>query len=792
MKLEKGTLISHYKILSEIGEGGMGEVYLAQDLTLDRKVALKMLTDECCEDSERLARFIQEAKAASSLNHPNIITIFEFSEHDGTHFLASELIEGQELTELLAEQPLSLEEALKISIQLVSALKTAHEAGIIHRDIKPNNIMVRKDGIVKVLDFGLAKLVKSRNSDFGMKIGEDETLIQSPDNPQSVHHNPQLTTPGLIMGTPNYMSPEQARGKDTDHQTDIFSFGVLFYEMLTCIKPFDGETTSDVIASVLARNPLPLCEVNSDLPLKAEAIIDKCINKNKKDRYQTAGLLLDDLKDLEQDLQVQQRLTMIGQTNPGIDASLNLGVQTAAASPEQNSIAVLPFSNMSLEERSDYFSDGLTEEIVVNLSKLKMLKVVPRGSTPASVIEGRSHKEMAEVLGVRYLLEGSVRRHEDDLRISAQLIDTEDQAYLWSETYRGTIRDVFEIQEKVATEIVGALKVTLSPGEEEILKKRFTDNTEAYQLYLQGRFFWNKRSVEGLNTAIDYFEKAIEVDPEYALAWAGIADSYGLMAEFGKTPHKKLYPKAEAAVKMALSIDDNLAEAHASLASLLLFNKWDWKNSKIEFERALELNPNYATAYHWYSFWYLGMGDLEESIRLVSRAAELDPVSQAIMKDKGMVFYHDRQYSKAIELAQTTLKLDPNYPAAHRLLSLSYQAKGLFEKAIIENDCWGMLTDNQPEADFCRAQIYAAAGREKEARDLIKSIEEDPSKIDNVYRGLALVYSSLGEIDQALEMLKKSCEIHEIALLSIKVDPKLDRVRSDPRFDNVLKILGVS
>ncbi|NNE98321.1 MAG: protein kinase [Pyrinomonadaceae bacterium] len=776
--LEKDTTISHYKILSDLGKGGMGEVYLAQDMALDRKVALKMLTDECCEDSERLDRFMQEAKAASSLNHPNIITIFEFSEYDGTHFLASEFIDGRELTEILSENPLSLAEALKISIQVVSALDTAHEAGIIHRDIKPNNIMVRKDGIVKVLDFGLAKLTNRRQRD---KIDDTAATVPKLD-----------TIPGLVMGTPNYMSPEQARGKGIDRQTDIFSFGVLFYEMLTGVQPFDGETTSDVIASVLTKRPTPLCEVNSELPLEAEAIVEKSICKEKEERYLTARELLDDLKELEQDLQVQQRLTLIGKTNPGVRSSLNLNAQAAAVAPEPNSIAVLPFSNMSLEERRDYFSEGLTEEIVVSLSKLGLLKVVPRGSFPESVIEGRSHKEMADVLRVRYLLEGSVRRNKDDLRISAQLVDTKNQAYLWSDTFSGTIRDIFEIQEKVATEIAGALEVTLSPVEQENLKKRFTENTEAYQLYLQGRYFWNKRSIDGLNTAIEYFERAIEIDAEYALAWAGIADSYSLLAEYGKTPHKKLYPKAEEAVRMALAIDDNLAEAHTSYASLLLFNKWDWEQSKKEFERSLELNPHYATGYHWYSFWYLGMGDLPESIRLISRAAELDPVSQAIMKDKGLAFYHDQQFDRAIELAKETLKLDPDYPAAHRLLSLGYQAKGLYEEAISENDRWGELTDNQPEADFCRAQIYAAAGREDEARKLIEPVEEDASSIDNAYRGLALVYSSLGDIDKALEMLHMSCDTKEIALLSIVVDPKLEPVRSDPRFEDILKKLGVS
>ncbi len=778
MSLKPDTKISHYKILAKIGKGGMGEVYLAQDTELDRKVALKMLTDECCEDSERLQRFVQEAKAASSLNHPNIITIFEFGVHEGTHFLACEFIDGKELTEILARKPLSLKKTLEISIQIVSALHSAHEAGIIHRDIKPNNVMIRRDGIVKVLDFGLAKIT---NRPARYEIDDTAATVTKLD-----------TIPGLVMGTPNYMSPEQARGKEIDHQTDFFSFGVLFYEMLTQIKPFDGETTSDVIASVLTKNPPPLCEVNRELPPEAQAISEKSFNKNKQKRYATALELLTDLKELEQELQVQRRLTQTGDVSSSIRSSLSISGQAVVPAFEQSSIAVLPFANMSVEERRDYFSEGLTEEIVVNLSKLGMLRVVPRGSTPASLIEGKSHKEIAECLGVRYLLEGSVRRHEDALRISAQLVDSVNQAYLWSETYRGTLSDVFEIQEKVATEIAGALEVTLSPSEEKNLRKRFTENTEAYQRYLQGRFFWNKRSIAGLNTAIEYFEKAIEIDPEYAVAWAGIADSYSLLAEFGTIPHSELYPKAEAAVKKALEIDDNLAEVHTSYASILLFRQLNWEFSKIEFERSLELNPNYATTYHWYSFWYLGMGDLDEAIRLTSIAAELDPVSQAILKDKGIMYYHDRQYDKAIETAKKTLKLDPDYPAAHRLLSLCYQETGLYEEAVIANDRWGALTGNEPEADFCRAQIYAVAGREKDARKLIESIEKHPSKIDNVYRGLALVYSALGEIDHALELLEKSYNAREIALFSVKVDPKLDAVRSDPRFENLLKKLGVA
>jgi tetratricopeptide (TPR) repeat protein len=427
----------------------------------------------------------------------------------------------------------------------------------------------------------------------------------------------------------------------------------------------------------------------------------------------------------------------------------------------------------------------------MNLSKLQMLKVIARGSTMHYVKEGKTHKETASDLGVQYLLEGSVRRQGRDLRITAQLIDALRDVYVWAETYRGTIADIFDIQEKVAVEIVQALQLRLSPDEKQNLKKRFTENTGAYQLYLQGRFFWNKRSEEGLKTAIKYFEQAIENDPHYALAWAGIADSYSLLGEFGNIPRKELYPKAQAAADKALEIDNRLAEVHTSLASLLMLTKWDWVNSAKEFKLALELNPNYATAHHWYSQWFLNMGRLEESLRMISRAAELDPVSQAIHKDKGMALYYNRQYDEAIEMARKTLELDPNYAAAHRLLSLAYQGKKEFDKAIVENEKWGALTRNKVETTVALAQLYAVSGQREEAKRLIEDVKRDKLVIEQIHRGLALVYAALGENDSAFECLERSYERHEESILSLKVDPKVDPLRSDPRFVTLLKKIGI-
>ncbi len=767
MTLDAGTRLGRYEIRSELGTGGMGQVYLAQDTMLDRKVALKILPPNLAEDSDRMGRFVREAKSASALNHPNIITIHEIGEIDGLHFIATEYIEGETLKSRLETQSFSLKAALDIALQVVSALDAAHRAGIVHRDIKPDNIMVRSDGIVKVLDFGLLKLTTSDRSEVD---SEGETKLQV------------RTSAGVIMGTTAYMSPEQTRGQEMDARTDIWSFGCVLYEMLAHQQTFQGETMTDVLANIIYQEPISIAAHRRDAPAELERIIVKTLRKSRDERYQSAKELFNDLQQLHTRLLVEAEIIRSGE-----------GERVVQMQPSGflSSIAVLPFANLSAEKDNEYFSEGLTDEIIMTLSKLQMLKVISRGSVMRYVKEGKTHKQTATDLGVQYLLEGSVRRYGSDLRITAQLVDAFRDEYIWAETYRGTMKDIFDIQERVAAEIAQALQLRLSPDERQNLKKRFTENTGAYQLYLQGRFFWNKRSEEGLKTAIRHFELAIEKDPHYALAWAGIADSYSLLGEFGNIPRKDLYPKAEAAVKKALEIDDRFAEVHTSLASILMLNKWDWANSEKEFKLAMELNPNYATAPHWFSQWLLNMGRIEESLQMISRAAELDPVSQAILKDKGLVLYYNRQYDEAIEMAQKTLELDPNYAAAHRLLSLAFQGKGMFEEALVENEKWGALTGNEVETAVTLAQLYAVSGQVEEARRIVDDLTRDKLVTQQINRGLALVYASLGEPDNAFKYLEESYERREESLLTLKVDPKLDAVRSDPRFAALLDKIGI-
>jgi len=457
----------------------------------------------------------------------------------------------------------------------------------------------------------------------------------------------------------------------------------------------------------------------------------------------------------------------------------------------QKSILVLPFVNMSTDVEQEYFSDGLTEELISNLSRIKDMRVISRTTSMQYKATTRDIKTIGREAGVSYIMEGSVRKYGSELRITAQFIDAHQDQHLWAETYRGTMEDIFDIQEKVSEKIVEALRMQLTREEKHNLQKRFTENSEAYQLYLQGRYFWSRRNEESLKTATRFFEKSLEKDPNYALAWAGLADTFSLMGEYTNISRRELYPKQMEAVNKALEIDSRLAEAHISLAISLMLNEWDWVNSEREFKIGIELNPNYATGRHWYSQWLLYNGNLDEAFREISLAVELDPVSQGILKDKGIHFYYNRQYDEAIDIGNKTLELDRSFVPAYRLLSLAYQGKGMFNKAIAENQRWGELTGNKVKTEVALVQIYAAAGLKEEAVKLINQIETDKLG-GNDHRGMATVYASLGNNDMAFQWLEKSYEKREESLCSLKIDQKMDSLRSDPRFDDLLKRIGLA
>lgn len=507
--------------------------------------------------------------------------------------------------------------------------------------------------------------------------------------------------------------------------------------------------------------------------------------KNRKD-IQTISLGKYILKNVKEPLEI------FAVSNKGLIIPDTSSLNGKGEKAQACCILVLPFINMSNDPDQEYFSDGLTEELISNLLKLKEIKIISRTTSMKYKGTDKDMKTIREETNATYILEGSVRTHGGNLRITAQFIDASGDVHLWANTYTGTLDDIFDIQEKVSSKIVEALRIQLTSVEKDTLLKRYTENSEAYQLYLQGRFFWNKRDEEGLKAAVLYFEKAIQKDPDFALAWVGLADTYNLLGEFTNLSRRELHPKAMAAVTRAMAIDNQLAEAHVSRAALIMLNDWDWANAGKEYMLSLELNPNYATGRHWYAEWLLYMGRFEEALQEMAIAVDLDPVSQAILKDQGIVFYYTRQYERAIESALKSLELDPLFISAHRLLSMSYQGLGNFEKSIAENEIWGTLTGNKAKTKVSLAQILAAAGQKDEARKIVSEIGKTIQLTGNDYRGMSMVYAALGEKDTAFKWLELSYERHEESLCSLKVDPKFDPIRSDPRFDDIVRRIGLS
>ena len=513
-----------------------------------------------------------------------------------------------------------------------------------------------------------------------------------------------------------------------------------------------------------------------------------------------SGRVYDDIKN-QRDIQtvslgkyalknVKEEVEIYAVSNPGLQVPELHSLAGKGRKILQKSVMVLPFVNMTAEAEQEYFSDGLTEELILNLSRINDIRVISRTTSMQYKGTTKDVKTIGNETGVSYLVEGSVRKFKDDLRITAQFIDANKDTHLWAETYRGSMEDVFDIQEKVSAKIVDALRMQLSHKEKQTLQKRFTEDSQAYQLYLQGRFFWNKRDDEGLNIAIRYFEEALKKDPNYALAWAGLADSYSLMGEYTNISRREFYPKQMEAVSKALEIDDHLAEAHISLAISLMLNEWDWTNSEKEFKIGIDLNPNYATGHHWYSQWLLYHGRFDEALNEISLAIELDPVSQGIVKDKGIHHYYHREYDEAIASGLQVLELNSGFAPAHRLLSLAYAGKGLFNKAIGANQKWGELTRNRTKTEVSLVQIYAASGLKSQAARMIKNIESGDLGANDI-RGMALVYAALNENDMAFSWLEKSYGKHEESLCNIRIDPKLDSLRSDPRYDLLVKKIGL-
>ena len=832
-ELSAGTILSHYLIVSKIGSGGMGEVYLAQDTKLDRNVAIKFLNEEFSKDADKLNRFIQEAKAASALNHPNILTIHEIADFDGTNYIVTELIDGMTLREHLEhKETLQLNAILKIGVQVAEALSAAHQAGIIHRDIKPENIMLRKDGYAKVLDFGLAKLTEKKKKD---DVSLESATIAFVN-----------TTPGMVMGTVSYMSPEQARGKDTDARTDIWSLGVVLYEMLAGKAPFTGETVNHTIVSILEREPLLL----ENVPGELQRIVRKSMTKDVEMRYQSARDLLIDLKNLRRELDIRGELersivpnreattsssmenrTQVYGSNPvkatirgqaaathGVTSSSSLEYAVAqakshklataiigillvgvistvgylifvtrgASTKQINSIAVMPFENRSGNAESEYLSDGLAETLIYRLSQLPNLKVSPANSVMRYKGKEFDAQKIAAELGVNAVMSGRMVQRGDNLTISVELIDVANNKTIWGEQYERKMSDLLVIKQEIAHEIIEKLRLKISGEEQKKLAGGDSTSAEAYQLYLKGRYHWSKRNKDDLNKSIGYFNEAIEKDPGYALAYNGLADSWFTMGWFRWAVPKDAFERAKSAAMKALAIDSKLAEAHTTLAMIKALVEWDWQGADNEFKLAIATNPNYPTAHQRYSLHLATLGRLDEAVSEAKKAQELDPLSLIINENVGDMLYLARRYDEAETQLLKTIELDPNFGVAHTTLSKVYDLKGMYVRSFDEGFAMA-----QPEQAAKAKAIYVRSGIKGVWRARLSRLLED-SKHEYVSpQNIAMLYARLGELDKAFEWLERGLEERSIQFTYLVADPRFDNLRADPRYAEIMRRVGL-
>ncbi|HEY3137718.1 MAG TPA: protein kinase [Blastocatellia bacterium] len=825
-----GQSVGPYTIVREIGRGGMGEVYLAQDSRLGRRVALKLLPDVFTRDQDRLRRFEQEARTASALNHPNILTIHEIGQLDSRQFIAAEFIEGETLRQHLDTSEVSLNEALDIAIQVAGGLTAAHQSGIVHRDIKPENIMLRADGYVKVLDFGLAKLTERPAT-----------------SPEASTQALVKTTPGMVMGTVQYMSPEQSQGSSpVDHRTDIWSLGVVLYEMVTGRVPFEGKDIHRQIIAIQEQEPPPLSKFVRGVPDRLEEIVSRALAKEPAERYQMAKDLLTDLRSLKHRIDIDAEIERVAPaeskvSTAGLKTDGGQGISTAAVETAREtssaeyiagaisrhkrgfaaglaiflltaiglgflissnrlannsqieSIAVLPFVNASGNADVEYLSDGMTELLINSLSQLPKLSVKARSSVFRYKGKDVEPQQVGSELSVQAILSGRVVQRGEDLTLYLSLVDSRNGNQLWGEQYNRKLTNLITLQSEIARDVSQKLRARLSGVDELKLTKNYTANAEAYQLYLKGRYHVAKLTPAEMQTGISYYRQAIETDPSYAFAYVGLADAYRSVAIAGEMPSTEFFPKAKDAAQKAIEIDDTLAEAHAELGFIIFWYDWDWNAAENQFKRALELNPSSADTPWFYAHLLSTLGRHSEALAEMRRARELDPLSLRINANEGQFLIHAGQPDEGLARLQKAFELDPRFWLAHLFASSAYIEKGMFAEAVAEarkaRDFSGAST-HHPVAFLSYA--LAKSGKQAEARAELEGLLKLSTERYVSSYNIALIYNGLDERDETINWLERGYKERDPKMVFLKVEPKWNNLRDDPRFQDLLRRIGLA
>jgi serine/threonine protein kinase/Flp pilus assembly protein TadD len=802
--------IAHYRIIKKLGAGGMGEVYLALDTKLDRKVAIKVLRADSLADEHLKKRLVREAQAAAKLDHPNICAIYDVNEADSFTFIVMQFIEGESVAQKMESKPLRLSTALAIAEQAAEGLAEAHANGIVHRDIKPQNLMMTARGQLKILDFGLAKQMHSSDS-----VDHDAPTAT------------QLSTPGHVIGTMPYMSPEQVQGEPLDASSDIFSLGVTLYEILAGKHPFKDKSAAMTMSRILRDDPTPTELFQTQVSPELQALLNKMLCKDKAGRYLNAQDLLSDLRKLPAELSVDDTLSDALRTKEvpaatptdtagegllskalrnkwAILASalavilLAVGISRWLGTEHSGSLAILPFTYASSDPQlmanpdREYLSDGMTESIINNLSQLTNLKVIARSSVFRYKGKDLDVQAIGHELNVGSVLTGQIKQEGDELTINVQLTDVQGNRSIWGETYQRKTGDIQTVQKEIARNVSEKLRLKLTGADQTQLAKTYTGSGEAYQAYLKGRYHWNKRTDEGFKQATSFFQEAIVKDPTYALAYAGLADCYTLRSDYGFLASEEGYPLAKGAVTLALKYDDSLAEAHTSLASIKAVTAWDWQGAENEYRRAIELNPNYPTAHHWYGAQLLLQGRFDEALRELKTAQQLDPLSLGINKDLAVTLLYARDYDKALEQCRKTLEIEPGFAVMSTYIAQIYEMKQKYPEAVAELEKAHKANPEDNEISYALGQAYALMGKKEEALKISNELKQ-PGK-ENVYlpKEEAYLDSLLGEKERAIAILQKAAEKHYLAVAELKMDPRLDDLRKDSRITEILQKIGMS